>query len=159
MTAAVSRQEGLSNALEVETVDSHLHPVGSFDLADHPVPTGREEIWRFTPLKRLRGLHADAAFAPGATKVEVEAAPGVTVEHLGAERLPQPAVLRVLVVVQDHVLIHLLETQCQPLPKKSRARRTPATKRSTSSAVLYAANEARAVAATPNRRCSGMAQW
>ena len=23
-------------------------------------PTGREEIWRFTPLKRLRGLHDDA---------------------------------------------------------------------------------------------------
>ena len=22
-------------------VSSHLHPVGSFDLADHPVPTGR----------------------------------------------------------------------------------------------------------------------
>ena len=41
-------------------MDSHLHPAGSFDLADHPVPTGREEIWRFTPLKRLRGLHDDA---------------------------------------------------------------------------------------------------
>ena len=41
-------------------VSSHLHPEGSFDLADHPVPTGREEVWRFTPLKRLRGLHADA---------------------------------------------------------------------------------------------------
>ena len=41
-------------------VSSHLHPVGSFDLADHPVPTGREEVWRFTPLKRLRGLHDEA---------------------------------------------------------------------------------------------------
>ena len=40
---------------------SHLHPEGSFDVADHAVPTGREEVWRFTPLKRLRGLHADAA--------------------------------------------------------------------------------------------------
>ena len=36
-------------------VASHLHPQGSFDVADHPMPTGREEIWRFTPLKRLRG--------------------------------------------------------------------------------------------------------
>lgn len=27
-------------------------------LADVPVPTGREEEWRFTPLARLRGLHA-----------------------------------------------------------------------------------------------------
>jgi Fe-S cluster assembly protein SufD len=38
------------------TVPSHLHPVPSFDLADHPVPNGREEVWRFTPLRRLRGL-------------------------------------------------------------------------------------------------------
>jgi Fe-S cluster assembly protein SufD len=40
----------------VETVASHLHPVASFDLADHPMPGGREEVWRFTPLRRLRGL-------------------------------------------------------------------------------------------------------
>ncbi len=37
-------------------VESHLHPVASFDLADHPVPNGREEVWRFTPLRRLRGI-------------------------------------------------------------------------------------------------------
>ncbi len=40
----------------VETVASHLHPVASFDLADHPIPSGREEVWRFTPLRRLNGL-------------------------------------------------------------------------------------------------------
>ncbi|MFL6158245.1 MAG: Fe-S cluster assembly protein SufD [Marmoricola sp.] len=80
MTAAT-----VSRALEVDKVDSHLHPEGSLDLADHPVPVGTEEIWRFTPLKRLRGLHADAAFAPGATKLEVDAAPGVVVEHLAAD--------------------------------------------------------------------------
>ncbi|MBA2774537.1 MAG: Fe-S cluster assembly protein SufD [Nocardioidaceae bacterium] len=48
----------------VETTDkvsSHLHPTGSFDVEDHPVPTGREEIWRFTPLKRLRGALEVAA--------------------------------------------------------------------------------------------------
>ena len=42
----------------VETNDriaSHLHAVASFDLDDHPMPNGREEVWRFTPLKRLRG--------------------------------------------------------------------------------------------------------
>ena len=42
---------------------SHSGPVpagqrfSSFDLADFPVPTGREEDWRFTPLNRLAGLH------------------------------------------------------------------------------------------------------
>ncbi|MDO5499788.1 MAG: Fe-S cluster assembly protein SufD, partial [Propionibacteriaceae bacterium] len=40
----------------VETIASHLHPTPSYDLADHPVPSGREEVWRFTPLRRLRGL-------------------------------------------------------------------------------------------------------
>jgi Fe-S cluster assembly protein SufD len=43
---------------------SRLHPAGSFDLADHPVPTGREEAWRFTPIRRLKGLH-DGGFVPG----------------------------------------------------------------------------------------------
>jgi Fe-S cluster assembly protein SufD len=38
------------------TIASHLHPAGSYDLAEHPMPTGREETWRFTPLRRLRGL-------------------------------------------------------------------------------------------------------
>ncbi len=71
----------IADALEVEKVESHLHPEGSFDVADHPVPTGREEIWRFTPLKRLRGLHDAAPFADGGVRLEVEAAPGVTVEQ------------------------------------------------------------------------------
>ena len=58
-------------------VGSRLHPLGSFDLGDHPVPTGREEAWRFTPLKRLRGLH-DGTFVPGGgARVEVEAPPTV----------------------------------------------------------------------------------
>ena len=46
---------------ELERVESHLNPPPSYDLADHPVPTGREEVWRFTPLKRLRGLLDGAA--------------------------------------------------------------------------------------------------
>ncbi len=48
--------ETLADALEIERVESHLNPPSSYDLADHPVPTGREETWRFTPLKRLRGI-------------------------------------------------------------------------------------------------------
>ena len=69
----------------LETVDSHLHPAGSFDPADHPVPTGREEIWRFTPLKRLRGLHDDAPLGSGTARVTVELPDaGVTVAELAA---------------------------------------------------------------------------
>jgi Fe-S cluster assembly protein SufD len=68
----------IAEALELSPVESHLHPEGSFDLADHPVPTGREEIWRFTPLKRLRNLHQDAPLDGGDFTIEVDAAPGVT---------------------------------------------------------------------------------
>ena len=75
----------------METTDkiaSHLHPEGSFDVAAHPVPTGREEVWRFTPLKRLRDLHKEAPLSPlgaSATSVEVEAAEGVEVRRTGAD--------------------------------------------------------------------------
>jgi Fe-S cluster assembly protein SufD len=70
----------LAEALEVDRVESHLHPQGSFDVADHPVPTGREEIWRFTPLKRLRGLHDSAPLDGDAVGTEIDAPAGVTVE-------------------------------------------------------------------------------
>ena len=47
----------------IETIESHLHPTPSWDLADHPVPSGREEVWRFSPARRLAPLMqaADAA--------------------------------------------------------------------------------------------------
>ncbi|WP_241827617.1 Fe-S cluster assembly protein SufD [Actinopolymorpha singaporensis] len=64
---------------------SHLHPEGSFDLADHPVPTGREEVWRFTPLKRLRRLTDGSAEASGKVVVDVSAGPEVRVETVGRD--------------------------------------------------------------------------
>lgn len=65
-------------------ISSHLHPVGSFDLSDHPVPTGREEVWRFTPLKRLRGLHDAAPLTGEDFDVKVEAPEGVRTESVDA---------------------------------------------------------------------------
>jgi Fe-S cluster assembly protein SufD len=58
-------------------VASHLHPPGSFDPADHPVPNGREEVWRFTPIKRLRDLHADRPLDGSDYTVDVSADPVV----------------------------------------------------------------------------------
>jgi Fe-S cluster assembly protein SufD len=75
----------VANALEVERVESHLHPEGSFDVEAHPVPTGREEIWRFTPLKRLRGLHADAALDGSGVGAEYDAPDEVVFEALAAD--------------------------------------------------------------------------
>jgi len=66
-------------------VSSHLHPVGSFDLSDHPVPTGREEVWRFTPLKRLRGLHDSVVLSGTGVGAEYDAPEPVVVEALAAD--------------------------------------------------------------------------
>ena len=61
---------------------AHLHPVGSTDPADHPVPTGKEEVWRFTPLRRLRGVHADAPLTGDPVTVTWTAPQGVSVREL-----------------------------------------------------------------------------
>lgn len=64
MTVTETPIDSVSSALEIGPGFSHLNPPPSYDLADHPVPNGREEIWRFTPLKRLRGiLDGDASTA------------------------------------------------------------------------------------------------
>lgn len=79
-------------ARAIETTDkvlSHLHPEGSRHVADHPVPTGREEIWRFTPMRRMRDLHKDAPFGAAQLDVAVEA-PGdvqVAVEPVSEQLL------------------------------------------------------------------------
>ncbi|WP_455354228.1 Fe-S cluster assembly protein SufD [Streptomyces sp. SYSU K217416] len=62
------------------TVATRMSAPPSFDVADFPVPHGREEEWRFTPLDRLRGLHDGTAEAGGVLTVEVTAPEGVTVE-------------------------------------------------------------------------------
>ncbi|MDN5571667.1 MAG: Fe-S cluster assembly protein SufD [Propionibacteriaceae bacterium] len=40
----------------LERLESHLHPTPSWALEDHPMPTGREETWRFTPVRRFQPL-------------------------------------------------------------------------------------------------------
>src|SRR5215475_11393105 len=69
---------GLSGAVENAGPVSRLHAVESFDPADFPVPGGREEEWRFTPLRRLRKLHADSSFS-GDIVPEVSAESEITV--------------------------------------------------------------------------------
>ncbi|MBC9711953.1 Fe-S cluster assembly protein SufD [Streptomyces sp. TRM66268-LWL] len=64
------------------TVATRMSAPPSFDVADFPVPHGREEEWRFTPLERLKGLHDGTAKADGAIKAQVDAPEGVTVESV-----------------------------------------------------------------------------
>ncbi len=79
----------------IEAVESHLHPPASFDLADHPVPTGREEVWRFTPQHRIKPLLADVV--PGqhadAVGVTVHAPDGIDAGTLAVGQSPRGDVL------------------------------------------------------------------
>jgi Fe-S cluster assembly protein SufD len=80
-----------------DAVKSHSHGGGvgipdssragrltSYKLADFKPLTGMEEDWRFTPLKRLRGLHT-AALDGNATTVDVSAPGSVRVETVGRD--------------------------------------------------------------------------
>lgn len=54
----------------------------SFDVTDFPALTGLEEEWRFTPLKRLRGLTGGVPASTGAVRYEYGDLPsGITVER------------------------------------------------------------------------------
>ncbi len=90
---------GLRGAVESAAPVSRLHEHQSFEPADFAVPTGREEEWRFTPLRRLRGLHADTLAAAGKVAVEASAAPGIAAvraqrgdSRLGAAFVPSDRV-------------------------------------------------------------------
>ncbi|MFI2562834.1 Fe-S cluster assembly protein SufD [Paenarthrobacter sp. NPDC018779] len=56
----------------------------SYNVEDFKALTGLEEDWRFTPLRRLRGLHSEA-LTGAAPAVSVNAPAGVTVETVGRE--------------------------------------------------------------------------
>ena len=57
----------------------------SYDVEAFEAPRGREENWRFTPLRRLHGLHDGSAALDAAPKVEVSGGEGVTVETVGRD--------------------------------------------------------------------------
>ncbi|MFI7170216.1 Fe-S cluster assembly protein SufD [Rhodococcoides fascians] len=57
----------------------------SYDVNAFEVPSGRDELWRFTPLRRLRGLHDGSAVADGTAQVTVGAADQVVVETVGRD--------------------------------------------------------------------------
>ncbi len=87
--------------------------VASYDLDDHPIPNGREEAWRFTPLRRLGGLHdGTAAAAAAGVELTVESAEDVTIERvpptdprLGRVGAPDDRVEAQVVAAADDVLL------------------------------------------------------
>jgi Fe-S cluster assembly protein SufD len=105
----------LSGAVETAPV-SGLHAFGSADPDSFAIPGGREEEWRFTPLRRLRKLHADAPLvSEGASaagvEVRVEAAPEIHVErsrvsHNSGQFLPTDRVsARAFAAVTDATVV------------------------------------------------------
>ena len=85
----------LQGAVESTAPVSRLHEHQSFSLDDFPVPTGREEEWRFTPLRRLRGLHTDTSGPSGKVTVGADAQPPISAvlaprgdQRLGAAFVP-----------------------------------------------------------------------
>jgi Fe-S cluster assembly protein SufD len=93
----VTSEEAAANvAAAVETTEqvaSHLHPAGSFEVADHPRPTGREEVWRFTPLKRLQSLFEAVPTEDGAADLDVQVPPEVLAAPLAPGQGPRGTVL------------------------------------------------------------------
>ncbi|HXY63657.1 MAG TPA: Fe-S cluster assembly protein SufD [Mycobacterium sp.] len=82
---------GLTEAVEGSalTAANKGEQFASFDVDAFEVPGGRDEIWRFTPLRRLRGLHDGSAHATGSAQITVNERPGVRVETVrrGDQRL------------------------------------------------------------------------
>ena len=57
----------------------------SFNVEDFDIPGGRDEVWRFVSLRRLRGLH-NGQFAPQApAQITVDAPPEVAVEQVALD--------------------------------------------------------------------------
>ncbi|WP_426995756.1 Fe-S cluster assembly protein SufD [Pseudarthrobacter sp. N5] len=88
---------GLKSPLAGDSARSHSHGGGvgipdssragrltSYKLADFKPLTGLEEDWRFTPLKRLRGLHSEV-LSGAAPSVAVSAPDSVSVETVGRD--------------------------------------------------------------------------
>lgn len=72
--STITREQPRVSASEAFT--SHLHPTPSWQSADHSMPTGREETWRFTPVKRFKPLMAEGPF--GQINTITELPEGVT---------------------------------------------------------------------------------
>lgn len=50
---------------------TELHPTGSFTVAEHPIPTGKEEIWRFTPIDKMADFF-DTSLVRGGLAIAIE---------------------------------------------------------------------------------------
>jgi Fe-S cluster assembly protein SufD len=80
-----TKEEMTTQAFAPPTTKSQA--LRSYDVADFPALTGLEEEWRFTPLKRLRELTADAPAGDGpGVRHEFDALPdGISLTRIGRD--------------------------------------------------------------------------
>ena len=72
----------MTTTINNENQDAHSRRVlankgdvfSSFNVEDFAVPHGKDEEWKFTPLRKLRGLHNGTAAEPVAASISVETA-------------------------------------------------------------------------------------
>ncbi|MEU9132398.1 Fe-S cluster assembly protein SufD [Kitasatospora sp. NPDC048540] len=78
---------GTGRATVKQPIDARVSVKPSFDVNDFPVPHGREEDWRFTPLHRLGGLHDGTAAEAvrGEDKVDLGLPEGVSASLVGRD--------------------------------------------------------------------------
>ncbi|WP_311341817.1 Fe-S cluster assembly protein SufD [Corynebacterium riegelii] len=57
----------------------------SFNVEDFPVPGGRDEVWRFISLRRIRGLHDGTFPTQVSEQLRIDAPSDVTIEQLAAD--------------------------------------------------------------------------
>src|SRR5680860_516642 len=108
-------------------------------------------------------LHDRIGIRPGQVHPQGDLVPtcGVDVLHLRLERLPQPGMVRSLVVVKDDLLVERVQVLCHPYPirKYFLVYSNPSMSTSISAGVVYRYDDARVELCTPNRGCAGFAQW
>ena len=87
----MTTQKQSTNVLEPSKV-SRADRFTSFASADFGRPQGREEEWRFTPMRRIRPLFEADAYA-GAPQIDVRGPENVIVATVSREELVDPVVL------------------------------------------------------------------
>ncbi|BCN63819.1 hypothetical protein RE9431_22740 [Prescottella equi] len=83
MSTPVTGVQGAAAGENVAPATNKGEVFTSFDVNAFEVPAGRDEAWRFTPLRRLRGLHDGSAVATAPAVVAVHG--DVQVETVGRD--------------------------------------------------------------------------
>jgi Fe-S cluster assembly protein SufD len=78
-------QQGTTRDVPVVPLSSRGETFTSYDVDAFEIPSSHDEAWRFTPLRRLKGLHDGTAKATGIVTVTADAPAGITVESVNRD--------------------------------------------------------------------------